>query len=406
MIYITFNETVILDIGYTSSDFNVSISGPLTPYNVQWELLYSSTLMVPTPNMTVWFSYSSSSQLFGNGSEIITLNFTDMTKIQNSAYNFGMINSSVSFRVHPQESDEGCGELIFQIIIYFIMAGILLVGVLSTLVGHSMTIAWQALTVVQFANFIPMMMIYSPSCMVKFSKGFDVFNGKLFNFIGRLSWYTIGRDDFYNEINHKFIRQGYTSSAILYNGHDLLLIWLGVLLILPILYLIQRVFFNTNVAFKLHLDKFRNAMIYVLILFCYMRLAFMALLNLRYIRFTDWHSWTSSILAMLAAGLAFGYPLYEAWNARQFYTELKTGRKPTYFRLYVLYSDFRVSHPLQYAYFWQYFLRRFLFVSMVIGWPQQKYLTLCLSTIMHICAMLYVTHVLPFASRIQNIAVM
>lgn len=91
---------------------------------------------------------------------------------------------------------------------------------------------------------------------------------------------------------------------------------------------------------------------------------------------------------------------------KQFYTELETGRKPTYFRLYVLYSDFNVSHLFQYAYFWQYFLRRFLFIGMIIGWPQQEYLTLALSTIMHIAAMMYVTFVLPFSSRIRNISVM
>jgi hypothetical protein len=119
LISVTFNETVILDKGWTTSDFNISVTGPLTPYEIKAELLYSSILMTPTPNLTLWFSYSSPSQFFGNGSETLTLNFADQTKIKNSAYSFGMLNSSLSFTPYPQESSEGCGELIFQIIICF-----------------------------------------------------------------------------------------------------------------------------------------------------------------------------------------------------------------------------------------------------------------------------------------------
>ena len=332
--------------------------------------------MAPTPNLTIWFSFSSDSQFFGNGSETLTITFKDKTKLKNSAYDFEMINSTLTFELHPQESDEGCGEIIFFIMIFFIMAIILIVGVISAMAGHSMAIAWQALTVVQFTNFIPFVMIYSPSCMVRFSKGFDVFNGKLFNVIEYLSRGLIVRDDFYNAIDHKFIRAGYTSSAILYNATDLLFIWAGVLIAIPILYGIQRLFFNNLYAFKLHLNKFRNAVIYVLVLYSYMRMTFLVMLNLRYALFSDWYSRCSLVIAMLIGLIVVGYPLYEAWNVKQYYQELKTGKMPTYFRLYVLYSDFKVDHPLQYAYFWQYFLRRFIFIAMIIGWPQQEYLTL------------------------------
>lgn len=137
--------------------------------------------------------------------------------------------------------------------------------------------------------------------MVKFSKGFDVFNGKLFNMIEDLSTGNIVRDHFYNEINHKFIRAGYTSSAILYNATDILFIWAIVFLIIPFLYGVQRVFFNKNLAFKLHITNFRNAVIYVLMLFSYMRLSFLSMLNLRYARFEDWRSWMSSVIAMIIA---------------------------------------------------------------------------------------------------------
>jgi hypothetical protein len=97
--------------------------------------------------------------------------------------------------------------------------------------------------------------------------------------------------------------------------------------------------------------------------------------------------------------------MYEVWNVKQFYKEIQTGQKPTYFRLYILYSDFKINHPLQYSFFWLYFLRRFLFVSMLIAWPQEEHLTLCLSTIMHIGALMYFAYVLPYTSRTRNISI-
>ena len=406
-ISITFNETVILSTGWTSSDFEFSLSGPLTPYSISWDFTSATALKVPTPMQTVWFSYSSSSQFFGNGSETLTITFKDMTRIQNSAYKFGMINSTISFTVFPQESSEGWGELIFQIIIYFVMAGILGVGILSTLSGHSMAIAWMALSIIQFVNFLPQTMIYAPSWMAQFSQGFDVFSGSFKNgIITTLTINNVVRDDFFNIIDYKFIRAGNISSAILYNAFDLIIVWWVILLIIPIMYAIQRIFFNSNYALKLHIEKFRNAIIYVLVLFSYMRLSYLSILNLRYANLDNDLSIISTVLACWTSLIVLGYPLYEAWNVLQYHREIATQTKPTYFRLYILYSDFGVSNPLQYMYFWQFFLRRFLYALMIIGWPQQEYLTLGMCTLMHIAAMMYVTYVLPFTSRIRNVAVM
>lgn len=62
--------------------------------------------------------------------------------------------------------------------------------------------------------------------MATFSEGLDIFNAKLTNRIESISKYTIVRNDFYNEINHKFIRAGYRSAAIFYNANDLIAIFL------------------------------------------------------------------------------------------------------------------------------------------------------------------------------------
>lgn len=98
------------------------------------------------------------------------------------------------------------------------------------------------------------------------------------------------------------------------------------------------------------------------------------------------------------------FPPYEAWNAIQYHRELAMGEKPTYFRLNILFYDFGVGNNWQFFYYWQFFLRRFLITIMLVAWPQDRYLTLCLTTIMHIIAMLYVVYVKPFNSHIRNLS--
>ena len=45
-----------------------------------------------------------------------------------------------------------------------------------------------------------------------------------------------------------------------------------------------------------------------------------------------------------------------------------------------------------------------MFAVMLVSWPQSRYLTLCLMTLMHIATMLYVTYVKPFNSNLRNFA--
>ena len=160
----TFNESVILDAGYTSSDYDISLSGPMTPYSLTWDFISAPFLMVPFANYTIWFSYSTSDQLFGNGSESLTVNFTDMTRIKNAAYNFEMINSSVTFNnLFPQETTKACGDLLFNIVNLLIFCFILIIGVLSAMLGHSYAIVWMAMNIMQFTHFAPVMHIFVPS---------------------------------------------------------------------------------------------------------------------------------------------------------------------------------------------------------------------------------------------------
>lgn len=114
----------------------------------------------------------------------------------------------------------------------------------------------------------------------------------------------------------------------------------------------------------------------------------------------------SFCLALAGAAMVVAFPVYEGWNAVVFYRELKAGKKPTYMRLNVLYNDFSLNHPLKYFYYWQYFVRRFVFAALLVGFPQSKYVALCTTTIMHIFSMLYVTYTMPFSSKWRNIAVM
>jgi len=110
----------------------------------------------------------------------------------------------------------------------------------------------------------------------------------------------------------------------------------------------------------------------------------------------------STFLALAFGGMAVAFPPYETYNAILFKRELAKGKRPTHFRLNILFYDFGVMNNGQFFYYWQFFLRRFIFALMLNAWPQSRYLTLCLSTAMHIAAMLYVTYTKPFSTRTRN----
>ena len=107
LISLKFNETVILNKEWSKKSWRVEVSGPLSPYTINWEFISADILMVPTQNLTVWFSFEiEKKQLFGNGSETINIYFDDLQVMNSYSYNFQMINKSVSLDLFPREAEE------------------------------------------------------------------------------------------------------------------------------------------------------------------------------------------------------------------------------------------------------------------------------------------------------------
>ena len=107
-LFLTFNESVILNEDWTPEDWRIEISGPLKPYNVTWDFLSAPILMVPTENISVWFQFAinGDKQFFGNGSETLTIFFDDLEVMNSLSYNFGIINKTVNFTLFPSESQD------------------------------------------------------------------------------------------------------------------------------------------------------------------------------------------------------------------------------------------------------------------------------------------------------------
>lgn len=164
MIGLTFNESVILDENWSKTDWSLNVTGPLTPYNLNWEFISAPILMVPIENLSVWFSYEiEKRQIFGFGTEKLIINFDNLTVMNSYSYNFGLINKTVSFDLYPYESSEDCGVGPINTAIIAISLGIVILGLVGLLVKHSMVVAWQVIGILQVLNFIPLMMIYTPS---------------------------------------------------------------------------------------------------------------------------------------------------------------------------------------------------------------------------------------------------
>lgn len=88
----------------------------MTPYNLTWKFLSADILMVPIQNLSVWFEYTIyDTQLFGNGTEKLTIYFDDLQVMNSYSYNFPIMNSSVDFALYPKESNVECGIFSFMV---------------------------------------------------------------------------------------------------------------------------------------------------------------------------------------------------------------------------------------------------------------------------------------------------
>ena len=361
--------------------------------------------MVPIENLSVWFSYEiDNRQVFGFGTEQLIINFDNLTVMNSYSYHFGIINQTVSFNLYPYESSDDCGIGSIGTAIISISSGIVILGLIGLLVKHSMVVSWQIIGLLQFLNFVPLMMIYNPSWIVSFCESFAIFNSQIGAIASTLIRGLFTYDHYTNTVDYKFSRSGYTSTAFLWNAADIICIWIIWGLIVPILYFATLIFTKYEIIHTIEY-RYKKGFPYVLILLTYLRGTFWVALNLAHAEFNNPISSLSTCLALIYAWVIVAYPPYEAYNAFVYRKEIKKGTRPTYLRLNILFYDFGVMNPFQFFYYWQFFLRRFIFAIMLLAWPQQKYLTLSCWTLMHMCSMLYVTYVKPFNSITRNFSV-
>lgn len=219
---------MILNGDWTKEDWRIEVSGPLTPYNVSWEFLSAPILMVPTQNISVWFEIElqDSKQLFGNGTEILTIYFDDLQVMNSYSYHFKMVNSTIDYTLYPIESINTCGIGIYTLIIHSLTLVIIVVGIIGLLVRHSMVISWQVINILQFMNFVPLMMIYTPSCVVEMLDSFAVYNTEIGAIGASLIRGIFIFKHFNNDVDYKYLRAGYNSTAFLWNAADILTVWL------------------------------------------------------------------------------------------------------------------------------------------------------------------------------------
>src|SRR5690606_30765201 len=125
----------------------------------------------------------------------------------------------------------------------------------------------------QFFNLVPMMMIYTPSCVVRLCESFSIFNTELgaigSNFIRGI--FTQGNVN--NDVDYMFLRAGYTSTAFLWNAADILTSWMLAIILLPVLWMAKFIFSEVEILVKIE-ERFRKSFVYVLIMLTYLRVTF------------------------------------------------------------------------------------------------------------------------------------
>jgi len=70
------------------------------------------------------------------------------------------------------------------------------------------------------------MMIYTPSCLVQMLESYSIYNTELGAVGASLIRGLFTQNNYNNQVDYKFERAGYTSTAFLWNAADILTIWM------------------------------------------------------------------------------------------------------------------------------------------------------------------------------------
>ena len=99
------------------------------------------------------------------------------------------------------------------------------------------------------------------------------------------------------------------------------------------------------------------------------------------------------------------WPCFEAWSAVLFYRDITQRKRPPYHRKYVLFFDYTIMSPTCYFYQWQVNLRRLVFCFLLVIADKTQYVSIGILVFMQVAALLWVSIVRPFRSKVRNVAV-
>ena len=308
---------------WVEENWAVTLSGPITPYDDFTQSFFSEAdLIAGTKNISTWWNYSTSKQFFGNCTETITLEFINQHDIINSIYSFESEETGYVFCPPPKEAGGG-GYYLFGMIGMIIGAVVIIIGIISSIAGYSMLIAWSTIHVIQFVNYLPMHYIYMPSSVVKFCQGFDFLNLKV-DLLRDLVWDRVivwYFDVDWKAIDYKYIRAGFGFTNALYNTLDLLIIWAVFFLFMLVFWILKKILNKFALIVNLE-ENYRKSIFFALINFSYMKLTFTAMLTYRYAKYTTWEELIGNAFAFIYMLFAIFWPPFEAWQAILFHREV------------------------------------------------------------------------------------
>jgi len=227
--YVTlfFNNSIVLQDGFDIyKAIEVSVTGPMEPYNFSWYLNNSDYYFagIGTEYFKIDLDFLDT-QLYGTETENITVCFQNTTQIKHHTCNRFLDNvPCYTFALYGVESSiDKCGDLDYPRIGW--LAFLVQMGFASvfTLLGFSMGGAWDTLFLLQFVHLIPVMQFYMPSCYKYF---FDYFRWTNMEDDWLAIWlrHAICTDTWPSEMDaptYNFEKTGFENRMFMYNMADM-----------------------------------------------------------------------------------------------------------------------------------------------------------------------------------------
>jgi len=404
VLYVQFNETVIIDSAWQETDWSITIEGPIPPYNFTWEL-YQKDSLVTTPNNPIMINLTIIAQLYAL--ETLYFEFYDKSTTLSGTIMTQTLSDGFTLPLTQQEDPTGntCGIETYQIPILALLYTNLGLALISAIFLQSTAIVFHLISCLQIISLAALYQAVFPTCLVDFLQTLSLVGIRFTFFGGSMVSGFVNSTALSGETPYQYQRMGYVTTSVLTNSGDLIFLWITLILVYFCIFALEFVLFSVPYI-RTVCQRYRYNFFNAGMNFTFVKVAFDSGVGMLYLQMENIDQLISASVAISVASLALCYPSYIAFHGGRYTKELsmaETDDQVDNLRSNHIFVEYDTSHPACYYYLLTQCIKKAMYVAIALTMYNVYCYGLFLSAIIAFVFLMYYSYVRPFKSALYNL---